>query len=183
MGSLLSLALLVLVACGLPTPCDGAPDAAVVVGWNERVLANAQAEDKFLTLKGVRAAAMMHLAMHDALNSIDRRYAAYTFARPQLDEYLTSWLAAIPDGPPKSKAIEIGAGAAVAILAKRLNDRWNSEAVYTWQPMGPGVYAEFAEHSGTPQGFVFGAGWASVKPFVLRSPQSRAMPTLLRTTK
>ncbi len=29
--------------------------------------------------------------------------------------------------------------------------------------MAPGVYAEFSEHSGTPQGFVFGAGWAVVE--------------------
>ena len=47
---------------------DTAPD--VVLAWNERVLAIAEAEDGFLTLKGVRTAAMMHIAMHDALNSI-----------------------------------------------------------------------------------------------------------------
>jgi membrane-associated phospholipid phosphatase len=43
--------------------------------------------------------------------------------------------------------------------------------------MAPGVYAEFAEHSGTPQGFVFGAGWALARPFMLESPgQLRAPP-------
>ena len=36
--------------------------------------------------------------------------------------------------------------------------------------MGPGVYAEFREHSGTPEGFVFGAGWATVRPFMLSRP-------------
>lgn len=178
-------------------------DAGVVVAWNERVLTIAQAEDKFLTLKGVRAASMMHLAMHDALNSVDRRYAVYAFegeargadpiaavsraahdvavdqypgARAQLDAELDRWLTAIPFGPAKSKGIDIGARAAAAILAKRGDDRWNSEAVYEWQPMGPGVYAEFDEHSGTPHGFVFGAGWASVKPFVLRSPDQFRSP-------
>src|SRR5262245_61418433 len=45
-------------------------DAAMVIAWNERVLAIAEAEDHFLTVKGVRTAAMMHVAMHDALNSI-----------------------------------------------------------------------------------------------------------------
>ena len=38
---------------------------------------SAEAEDGLLTLKGVRTAAMMHLAMHDALNAIHREYAPY----------------------------------------------------------------------------------------------------------
>ena len=43
--------------------------------------------------------------------------------------------------------------------------------------MAPGVYAEFSEHSGTPEGFVFGAGWATARPFVLpRSDVFRAPP-------
>jgi hypothetical protein len=33
--------------------------------------------------------------------------------------------------------------------------------------MAPGVYAEFNEHSGTPEGFIFGSGWAKAKPFLL----------------
>jgi membrane-associated phospholipid phosphatase len=42
--------------------------------------------------------------------------------------------------------------------------------------MGPGVYAEFAEHSGTPEGFVFGSGWATAKPFMLESPSQFRSP-------
>jgi membrane-associated phospholipid phosphatase len=43
--------------------------------------------------------------------------------------------------------------------------------------MGPGVYAEFREHSSTPEGFVFGAGYAAVKPFALSRPdQFRVAP-------
>ncbi|MBY5958592.1 vanadium-dependent haloperoxidase [Membranicola marinus] len=56
-------------------------------------------------------------------------------------------------------------------------DNWNAEAEYTSHPMAPGVYAEFKEHSGTPHGFIFGAGWAKAKPFLLTSPdQFRAPP-------
>ena len=33
--------------------------------------------------------------------------------------------------------------------------------------MAPGVYAEFPDHSGTPQGFVFGAGWAAARGFAM----------------
>ena len=45
--------------------------------WNHTVLSLAEAEDGFLTLKGVRTAAMAHLAMHDALASIDLHYTTY----------------------------------------------------------------------------------------------------------
>lgn len=42
--------------------------------------------------------------------------------------------------------------------------------------MAPGVYAEFREHSGTPEGFVFGAGWAIARPFVLSGPDQFESP-------
>ena len=44
--------------------------AGVIIGWNAVAHDIAVAEDQFLTFKGQRALAMMHLAMHDALNSI-----------------------------------------------------------------------------------------------------------------
>ncbi|MBZ0268945.1 vanadium-dependent haloperoxidase, partial [bacterium] len=65
---------------------------------------------------------------------------------------------------------------AAAVLARRADDGWDSEAAYAWHPMGPGVYAEFAEHSGTPEGFVFGAGWAASRPFLLPSPDHFRSP-------
>ena len=53
----------------------------------------------------------------------------------------------------------------------------DAEAEYRWHPMAPGVYAEFQEHSGTPQGFIFGAGWAKTRGFALANPgQFRAPP-------
>src|SRR5262245_58604596 len=56
-----------------------AHEAEILVAWNAQLLATAEAEDRFLTLKGVRAAAMMHLAVHDALNAIDPRFRSYAF--------------------------------------------------------------------------------------------------------
>lgn len=177
--------------------------ADVVIAWNERLLTVAEAEDKFLTLKGVRAAAMMHLAMHDALNAIEPRYAPYTFtgSRPEADpiaaaaqaayqvcvsEYpaqsaplrseLVRWLVGSADGDSRAMAIELGKAAATATLARRLGDAWDGEVKYEWHPMAPGVYAEFHEHSNTPQGFVFGAGWAKAKPFMLRTPDQFRVP-------
>ena len=70
-----------------------------------------------------------------------------------------------------------GRGGGAPVLAKRANDRWDNAAAYKFHPMAPGVYAEFNEHSGTPQGFVFGAGWAVAEPFALKSPaQFRSPP-------
>jgi membrane-associated phospholipid phosphatase len=194
------------VACAGAAPEPAAPHlaATVVVDWNQRVLAVAEAEDGFLTLKGVRTATMMHLAIHDALNAIDRRYETYLpspgaaggdplAAAAQaahdvaLHEYpgqaaafdaeLDRWLAGVEDETERARGVDTGRAAAASILAARQGDGWDSEAEYHWHPMGPGVYAEFAEHSGTPKGFVFGAGWATAKPFALEGPgQFRSPP-------
>ncbi|MEX2126228.1 MAG: vanadium-dependent haloperoxidase [Woeseia sp.] len=182
-----------LSACATTLPADEHQPADVVVAWNERILAIAEAEDGFLTLKGVRTAAMMHIAMHDALTSIHGRYVPYVYDRPApkadpvaaavqavfvvaVDQYpdrqetlatlRDEWLSDI--AAPNS-GLEVGEAAARAILREREADGWDTEAEYRWHPMAPGVYAEFADHSGTPQGFIFGAGWAGALPFALES--------------
>lgn len=171
----------------VPRPAD------VIVSWNERLLEIAEAEDGFFTLKGVRTAAMMHLAMHDALNAVEPRFAtfaqiaaapdtdpvaaaseaAYAVAAAQypdraavLDEERARWTQG--EAGAAAAARTLGASAAEAVLDARMADGWNAEAAYQWHPMGPGVYAEFNEHSGTPEGFIFGAGWAAARPFLLR---------------
>ena len=68
----------------------------------------------------------------------------------------------------KAAGVKLGKEAAIEnSFETRTSDKWNGESNYTWHPMAPGVYAEFNEHSGTPQGFVFGAGWADAEPFML----------------
>jgi len=125
-------------------------DAAMVIAWNERVLAVAEAEDHFLTLKGVRTATMMHVAMHDALNSIHPKYAPYVYradesdasplaaaaqaayevAASQYPQQKTAWtdelrksLDTEQDGATKAKGIALGRAAAKAILKRRESDR------------------------------------------------------------
>ena len=168
----------------------------VIVSWNEKIFSLAVAEDKLLTLKGVRTAAMMHIAIHDALNTIEQKYTRYSFdgemmkANPVAAAVYAAYEVAVNQYPDKQNELEtevqkwlmylneiedieagkkLGKLCASSILKKRLNDKWNGEAEYMWHPMGPGVYAEFNEHSGTPEGFIFGAGWAQVKPFMLPS--------------
>lgn len=185
------------------TPAARAPAAESLLAWNEEVLTAAEAEDRFLTLKGLRTAAMLHLAVHDALNTIEPRYetylpveaadpgasaqeghplaaaaeAAYRVAvnqypdrRETFDAVLRRSLEGVPAGPGREAGREIGRAAAERILAERKGDGWDTEAEYRFHPMAPGVYAEFPEHSDTPEGFVFGAGWAAARPFVLEEP-------------
>lgn len=180
-----------------------APTGELVAAWNRQVLEVAEAEDRFLTLKGLRTAAMMHLAVHDALNAIEPRYATWLAATPApgadptaaaataafevaSDQYpgergrfaseLERWLSRVVDGPAKSAGRELGRATAAAVLAARQDDRWDGEGEYAWQPASPGVYAELGEHSGTPPGFVFGAGWARAVPFTLGDPADFRAP-------
>lgn len=170
--------------------------ADMVAEWNGQLLATAEAEDGLLSLKGVRTAAMMHLAMHDALNAIHREYApyalkkevrdadpvvaasqaAYEIALSQYPKQSEQWRklldrAAHVSGAAQKRSVELGKAAAAAVLESRRGDLWDQQAEYRFHPMGPGVYAEFREHSGTPAGFVFGAGYAGVKPFALSRPE------------
>ncbi len=208
---LLTLCCAATLACSKPEePAPPPPDARPLVGWNQLVLAVAEAEDGFLTLKGLRTATMMHLAVHDALNAIEPRYESYISGEPDLPaesaadadplaavvaaataiavhEYPdnaerfetegAAWLQATPSGEARERGRALGRASAQRVLAERAGDGWDAEAQYQWHPMGPGVYADFAEHSGTPEGFIFGAGWAAARPFTLDNPgQFRAPP-------
>ena len=172
--------------------------ADVATEWNEAVLTVAETEDGFLTLKGVRTVAMMHIAMHDALSAINGRYEAHAFhsSAPNADPVAAAAQAAFEvatnqypnqerlldlrnrflNGERDDASIELGISAAQATLAQRTGDGWDGEAEYQWHPMGPGVYAEFHDHSGTPQGFIFGAGWAKARGFALKAPDQFRSP-------
>jgi hypothetical protein len=195
---------LAFMALCLPSANALAGDSELATEWNETVLEIAEAEDGFLTLKGLRTVTMMHIAMHDALSAINGEYEMYAFGRfapdanpvvavtqaafvvaadqyPDQQERLATlrdqWLRDIDAGESRQAGKDLGNAAAGAILAYRKGDGWDAEAEYRWHPMAPGVYAEFQEHSGTPQGFIFGAGWAKARGFALARPdQFRAPP-------
>lgn len=191
-------------------PTEGASSPEVVVSWNARILEAAEAEDGFFTLKGVRTAAMAHVAVHDALAAIDPRYepyryegsapgadpvvaaseAAFAVATAQYPDRVELWAeerarwsgaersaeAGDAGTPARRDAARVGREAAASILEDRVADGWDREADYAWHPMGPGVYAEFNQHSGTPEGFVFGAGWAGARPFIMDRPDRFRSP-------
>lgn len=138
--------------------------------------------------------AMVHAAIYDAVNSIDRRYsvfavtpsgktrgasqeaaaasAAYNvlivlFAeqRTTLDAAYATSLATIPDGEAKTRGIAIGEQVAAGIVELRANDGRNNVVEYTVRS-GPGVYQLTPPAFNPPQ-----TPWlAQVKPFALLEP-------------
>lgn len=181
-----------------------AANADHATAWNAAVLRAAEAEDGFLTLKGLRTVALLHIAQHDALSAINGRFSPYAFdsdapdadpvaavvqaaftvatrhypdRRSEFDALRATQLDVTSDGPARAAGESLGAASARAILADREGDGWDDEAEYRWHPMAPGVYAEFHEHSDTPQGFVFGAGWAGARGFAFdRADRFRVPP-------
>lgn len=170
-----------------------APDAALIAQWNRLGYEIAFAEDQFTTFKGQRALAMMHLAQHDALNSIDPRFEGYAMqrrtsraepaaaaahaareilvsqypgARSEIDALLAEQLGPIASHP---RARELGAGlgraAAAAMLERRSNDGWAVEGSYEFAA-APGAYQTTPDW----QGFVVHPGLAHAKPFMLKTP-------------
>ncbi len=202
--SIVLLSLIILQSCKTKVIEADNFSSEIITSWNKKIMEMASAEDDLLTLKGVRTEALMHVAIHDALNSIQPLYSIYSFEgkntsadpiattaqvayeivisqfpdkKEDLEAELNNWLATVNDSDSKTEGINLGKEVALNILKNRSSDNWNGEADYTWHPMAPGVYAEFNEHSGTPEGFIFGAGMATAEPFMLTSlDQFRSPP-------
>jgi len=173
-------------------------DSAVVVAWSLKAYDVAFAEDQFLTFKGHRAFAMMHLAMHDAINAVEpvyRRYgrvprdpeahpiaaaaqAAHDVLASQypgqlagLDAELAGWLSRVPDGEGETRGIALGRRAARATIALREGDGWDLPGTYSFR-MEPGAYQT------TPpwNGFVAQPGFRFARPFGLKRPDEFRPP-------
>jgi PAP2 superfamily protein len=164
-----------------------AAHADVIADWNEKAVnaGNAARVGNFPTARGI---AMVHLAMFEALNSIEPRYTPYrarlsadsgasrdaAAARAahgvlvriypaqsaELDKALHVALSPIADGPSKTQGVQIGEQAAAVMLADRNND--GSEKPDSYRPFTvTGKYVPTA----LPIGFVV----KSVKPFALKA--------------
>ena len=200
-----ALIALVLGACSktLPAHPEVPEIRQAIVEWNQLILSVAEAEDGFWTLKGLRTATTTHIAIHDALNAIEPRFDTYLdhngeeMANPLLAINAAALFIAGGQYPDRrdafvnlaqqldAKASEqtqrdrsqrLGQQIAAAVLDSRAGDGWDRAPEYQWHPMAPGVYAEFNEHSGTPDGFIFGSGLALMKPFALESADQLRSP-------
>jgi len=169
----------------------GRPGANAVTHWN------AVATDAFAPSQGTnpmvqsRTLAILHAAIHDAINAIDRRYEPYTAglaaapgasvdaavaasARDVLVALLpdqtamveaayTRALAGIPDGAARTAGIAVGQASAAATILRRQGDGLEeaTQSVYVPRPV-PGDY-QFTP----PFNFAALPGWGRVKPFVI----------------
>ena len=190
-------AAIVVAAC--PALCQ----ADLITEWSERAVAVAYASPA-PTTGGVRTIAMMHIAMFEAVNSIEKRYTPYRaflpadpswpkevaaasaanavlakFAAPErlrdFDAAYQAALAKYPDDDAKSKAVALGQSAAAAIIAEREND--GSATVNDWRPVTtPGQYI--------PTVMPAAINWFKAKPFGLaRGDQFRVPPPVPLTSE
>jgi hypothetical protein len=167
------------------------PAGNAVTHWNT------VATDVFAPSEGTnpmaqsRTLAILHAAIHDALNAINRRFEVYTpglgeapyasadaavaaAAREVLVELVSGQaslveteygraLAAIAEGPAKTGGIALGQTAARATLARRQGDGADSAAQPPYVPRpGPGEYQFTA-----PFNFAAQPGWGKVRPFII----------------
>jgi hypothetical protein len=200
----------ILAAAGLALSCDpagletdqrqrvAATGPELAVAWSELAAEIATAEDGFQTFKGQRALAMMHLAVHDALQAVVPVYApfAYEAAEPDadpvvaaaraahdvllaaypdrqadVDAALAGWLDGVADGAAQSLGEEVGAESAQAIIALRMADGWDAPGTYAFEE-GPGEYRT------TPpwDGFTLQPGFRHATPFSVEDPASFRPP-------
>jgi len=168
----------------------------VITDWDEKAVGLVQTGTVRPPFTAHRTMAILHIAMFDAVNSIDPRYKPYMVKLPaapgtskeaaaaaaggavlvklapdaaaDVQSILTSYLAALPDGDAKAKGVQLGREVAAKILAAREKDGASAPDAYRPRTR-PGVYIPTA----------MPVGWqaARMTPFVLASPsQFRAKP-------
>jgi len=167
----------------------GTVRADVVTDWNVTTLQAAAAVSP--NQRQHRVAAMVHAAIHDAVNSVAPRYEAYAAqvspsgeasieaAAVQaaygvlirlvpgqaalLDAARAASLSTIPDGPAKEEGLAVGEAVAGRIVVLRSTDGSEVDGTYTFGS-GPGEYQRTPPTFGNPAIPAF----RFVKPFVLR---------------
>jgi hypothetical protein len=172
----------VLLALALAWPT--AASANVITDWDAKAVTFASPG-----VVGQREVTLVHRAMFEAVNSIERRYRPYlvqlTAAKTTSQEAaaataaatvlvglqpskaadlkaaLADYLAAILDGDAKSDGIKLGEAVAAKVLQARENDGVNAPDAYRPKTR-PGVYV--------PTPITVGSAWPGMTPFVLEKP-------------
>ncbi|MGY3619877.1 vanadium-dependent haloperoxidase [Bradyrhizobium sp. USDA 10063] len=160
----------ILLASAVIAALAEAARADVIMDWNAKADAIA-VEKQILPAGQSRALSMMHVAMFEAVNAIEHKYAPYKLTlsadrstskeaaaataahdvlvsiyadrKSDLDSALSASLSAVADTEAKSAGIELGRKAAAAIVALRAKD--GSTAQEGYRPYTrPGVYVPTA---------------------------------------
>ena len=144
--------------------------ADMVSDWGTKAIAIGT-EKQLPNAPLTRGLAMMHVAMFEAVNAVERRYAPFKLdlsadrtaskeaaaataaheiliqlhpdQKSALDQAVAVSLAAVPDGDGKSKGIELGKKAAAGIAALRVDDGVTAQESYR-PSTKPGVYVPTA---------------------------------------
>jgi hypothetical protein len=170
--------------------------ANVITDWDEKAVAFVQ--PRMVPPVAYRAMAIVHIAMFDAMNSIEPRYQPYYAQLPVTGETskdaaaaaaagavltkvlpdaasdiqaaLKSYLSAIPESDAKSNGVKLGEAVAAKILEARAND--GSTAADAYRPVTtPGVYI--------PTALTVAPQWPALTPFAMTSPsQFRPKPPI-----
>ncbi|MGA0555617.1 vanadium-dependent haloperoxidase [Larkinella sp. VNQ87] len=165
----------------------------VILDWNQMAFQAMGGTSYQHSLLASRINAMVHLAMHDALNAIAPAYQTYALKRSDtgadpvaaaataayevlvnsfpdkktsLDSALTQSLKTLPTGERLNRGKALGKEAATAILSLRQNDGAQQDPIAALTPSTqPGVYQTVQ-----PFTFVFAPFWKDMKPFGLTKP-------------
>jgi hypothetical protein len=175
-----------------------------VVQWNRTLLVIVRTPGaQPATIHPTRSFAIMHAAIYDAVNAIDRTHrpylvrlsgvprdasqeaaaaaaahrvlvALYPAFKTVLDAELQQSLAEIPDGNDKAEGIRIGQTVADRILAQRSNDGSNARPIPYVFGTAPGDYQSTPPNFPSQPQFTH---WSRVTPFALeRASQFRPGP-------
>jgi hypothetical protein len=175
--------------------------ANVITDWDEKAvgvvapMASLGGTSPYLA---ERMMGMVHAAMFDAVNSIERRYQPYLVQLPtdlltskeaaaaaaaaavlatidanaasEMKVALAAYLASIPDGAAKADGVKLGGAVAAKVLEARAND--GSDAPDAYRPRTtPGVYV--------PTAITLSSMWPNMKPFAMPNPsQFRPKPPI-----
>jgi hypothetical protein len=184
----------VLIAMTLAWPMPATAD--VITEWDQKAIG-------FVTPRMPppqqhRILALVHAAMFDAVNSIDRRYQPYLLQLPaslgtskeaaaataaatvlatlhkdaesQFKAELSAYLGTIPDGAAKTEGIALGEATAAKVVAVRSRDGAGAAGSYRPRTQA-GIYVA------TPT--LVAANWPGVTPFALeRASQFRPAPPI-----
>jgi hypothetical protein len=169
--------------------------ANVITDWDETGVTIVA---KISPYAGQRLMTMLHVAMFDAVNSIERRYRPYLVQLPaapgtskevaaaaaagtilatidaktadKMKSLVTSYLASIPDDARKADGIALGQAVAARVLEARANDGADAPDAYRPRTTA-GVYV--------PTAITAGSTWPGVKPFALNNAsQFRPAPPI-----
>ena len=195
-----------LIGASLAVAIPASARANVITDWDEKAVA---AVTPMSSLGGtspymaVRMMGMVHAAMFDAVNSIERRYRPYLVQLPgdpaaskeaaaaaaaatilatidtktagEMKAALAAYLAPLPDGAAKSDGVALGETVAAKVIEARTNDGCNAPDAYRPRTT-PGVYV--------PTAITLSSMWPDMKPFAIaKGSQFRPKPPVALDSK